>query len=51
MKALQLVGSRRTAAIHHLSGSLVDLLYNLLVLWSDAGVSPAEIGVATERRE
>ncbi len=29
----------------------VDLLYNLLVLWSEAGVSPAEIADEMDRRE
>jgi phosphoribosyl-ATP pyrophosphohydrolase len=29
----------------------VDLLYNLLVLWSDAGVSPSEIAAEMDRRE
>jgi phosphoribosyl-ATP pyrophosphohydrolase len=29
----------------------VDLLYNLLVLWSDAGVSLADVAAAMDRRE
>ena len=34
-----------------LIGESVDLLYNLLVLWSDAGVSPSEIAAEMDRRE
>jgi len=29
----------------------VDLLYNLVVLWSDAGIAPAEIWAEMDRRE
>jgi len=29
----------------------VDLIYNLLVLWSEAGVSPSEIAAEMDRRE
>lgn len=29
----------------------VDLLYNLLVLWSDVGVAPSEVAAEMERRE
>ncbi|HZU90728.1 MAG TPA: phosphoribosyl-ATP diphosphatase [Stellaceae bacterium] len=28
-----------------------DLLYHLLVLWADAGISPAEVAAELERRE
>jgi phosphoribosyl-ATP pyrophosphohydrolase len=28
-----------------------DLLYHLLVLWADAGISPAEVAAEFERRE
>jgi phosphoribosyl-ATP pyrophosphohydrolase len=29
----------------------VDLLYNVFVLWSQAGVSPAEVAAEMDRRE
>ena len=34
-----------------LVGESADLLYHLLVLWADAGVSPAEVGAELARRE
>ncbi len=34
-----------------LVGESADLLYHLLVLWADTGVSPAEIGAELTRRE
>jgi phosphoribosyl-ATP pyrophosphohydrolase len=34
-----------------LVGESVDLLYNLLVLWADAGLQPSEIAAEMDRRE
>ena len=34
-----------------LVGESADLLYHLLVLWADAGVSPAEVATELARRE
>lgn len=34
-----------------LVGESADLLYHLLVLWADAGVTPAEVGAELARRE
>ena len=34
-----------------LVGESADLLYHLLVLWADAGVTPAEIWAELDRRE
>jgi phosphoribosyl-ATP pyrophosphohydrolase len=34
-----------------LVGESADLLYHLLVLWADAGVTPADVAVELERRE
>ncbi|MGH7090810.1 MAG: phosphoribosyl-ATP diphosphatase [Stellaceae bacterium] len=34
-----------------LVGESADLLYHLMVLWADAGVSPAEVAAELKRRE
>jgi len=34
-----------------LVGESADLLYHLLVLWADAGVTPADVAAEFERRE
>lgn len=40
------LGDRRS-----LVGESVDLFYNLVVLWSDAGIDPAEVWAEMDRRE
>ena len=35
----------------HIISESADLLYHLLVLWADAGVSPSDVGSCLERRE
>lgn len=35
----------------HIISESADLLYHLLVLWADAGVSPSDVGLCLERRE
>jgi len=41
------VGDNPTALI----GESADLLYHLLVLWADAGISPADVAAELARRE
>lgn len=35
----------------HIISESADLLYHLLVLWADAGVSPSDVSLCLERRE
>ena len=44
---IESVGDNPTALI----GESADLLYHLLVLWADAGISPADVASELARRE
>ena len=45
--AIEAVRGQRQAVIHE----RVDLLYNLVVLWSACGVEPGEVWAEMDRRE
>jgi phosphoribosyl-ATP pyrophosphohydrolase len=50
-ESVETVIAALTETPEHLVGESADLLYHLLVLWADCGLSPADVWAELDRRQ
>jgi phosphoribosyl-ATP pyrophosphohydrolase len=50
-ESIEVVLAAVTETPEHLASESADLLYHLLVLWADAGLDPADVWAALEKRQ